>query len=218
MLRIARVGRLVFLLPVLSLLVVAPGRAQTPPAPGRVTIRGTGSSVTLERTPAAAASSARRIARPRASAEAPFAPSAPEGVLAEVVRLKTAGADDAMALAYLRLHQGELPPVIGSEDVTALRRAGAGKPLLFALATLAAVDIGATGEGRPSPEAVAYEPAGEEEGPGYAVAYGYPAGGAFVPVRRHAFVHLAHPRPMRPPHPGHFPRPMGTTFRRDLAP
>ena len=137
--------------------------------------------------------------------------------MGEVVRLKSAGADDSMALAYLRLHQSELPSVITAEDVQALRKAGVGKPFLVALTTLSAVDIGNTGEGHPAANEVSAPPpeemGGYEAQEAYGYGYGYPlyAGyGGFNGMRHPHFPHVhPHMRPpiVRPPVPRPSPQP-----------
>jgi len=101
----------------------------------RVTIRGTGSDVVIERS---AVPVARRV---------PEVAAISAGPLGEAIRLKSQGAGDAAVIAYLQAHEAELPPVVDSEDVKRLRKAGAGKSVVAYLATAAAVDIGETGEG-----------------------------------------------------------------------
>ena len=119
---------------VLSALVPVSGARGDTPGRTRVTIRGTGSDVVIERS----AAPARRV-----PVAAPFSP----GPLGEAIRLKASGAGDAAVIAYLRAHEAELPPVVDSEDVKQLRKASAGKSVVAFLATVAAVDIGETGEG-----------------------------------------------------------------------
>ena len=119
---------------VLSALVsVSAARGDTP-GRTRVTIRGTGSDVVIERS----AAPARHV---------PVASALPAGPLGEAIRLKASGAGDAAVIGYLQAHAAELPPVVESEDVKQLRKAGAGKSVVAFLATVAAVDIGETGEG-----------------------------------------------------------------------
>jgi hypothetical protein len=158
----------------------------------RVTIRGTGSDVAIERT--------QTEVRKRS-----FEKSAvPAGPMDEAVRLKASGADDYTVIDYLRRHESEIPPIVEAEDVSRLRRAGAGKSVVAYLATVAAVDIGATGEGYQT--VVSNEPA---YGPGEAFAngapYDYPIGGGYAtpyPQRfgprslvssRRFMLHLGHP-------------------------
>ncbi len=223
MLRSARVGRLVLVLVfVLSLAAPALVLAQATAARIKVTIRGSGSDVTIERSPADSASG-RAGAFSRSgfpgAAVAPE-PSVTEGVLGDVVRLKAAGAHDTVVLAYLRSHQAELPEVIDAQDVQALRKAGAGKAVLTALSALTAVDIGATGEGRPGAAAAAapddladrggYEPAD--------ASYGYPVLVGYGSPRRHGgFRHPDRLRPMGQPHGRPGMRPPSGAFRRDLG-
>ena len=162
---------------VLSALVsVSVARGDTP-GRTRVTIRGTGSDVVIERS---AASVTKRV---------PQTAAFPAGPLGEAIRLKSQGAGDAAVIAYLRAHEAELPPVIDSEDVKQLRKAGAGRSVVAYLATVAAVDIGETGEGHEA--AVFAEPSspiGLESAPygmsdGYALSggYGAPYGARQVP-------------------------------------
>ncbi len=211
----ARVGRLV---PFLLLVPVWTVRAQAPASEHtKVTIRGTGSDVLIERTPAAPASRAQlknAFARPRPAAAAPAAPSL-DGVLAETIRLKSAGADDTVVLAYLRGHQGLLPPVIDAEDVKALRAAGAGKAVLTSLATLTAVDIGETGEGYEVMEAMAPpESSGGPDDGMFGAPYGYPVAVTYGPARGRHFGHHFRPRPVLVPRARIPMRSMGAVFPR----
>lgn len=153
-----------------SLVPVCAARGDTP-GRTRVTIRGTGSDVVIERS----AGPARRI---------PVAAALPAGPLGEAIRLKRQGAGDAAVIAYLQAHEAELPPVVDSEDVKQLRKAGAGKSVVAFLATVAAVDIGETGEGR---EAVVFaepsSPVGADAASyGVPDAYGF-SGGYGTPYR-----------------------------------
>lgn len=139
-----------------------------PDLPGRtrVTIRGTGNSVAIERTPA----SGRRV-----SAESRL----PPGPLGEAILLKREGTDDAGVIAYLRLHAADLAPVIEAAEVRLLRQAGAGKSVTNFLATVSAVDLGPMGEGRET--VVSGEsPAASEIGmPAYGMSYGDGFAGGF---------------------------------------
>lgn len=143
----------------------------------RVTIRGSGSNVAIEQTQAPSR-------RPIFESEA-----APDP-LADAIHLKTEGLDDGQLLAYLRAHETELPSVIGARTMARLRRAGAGKSVTAYLATVAAVDIGETGEGR---QAVLLNGSVPETGPGtpaYDMPYGYPIAGWYGAPgfgRRHGF-------------------------------
>lgn len=134
--------------------------ADNPPRT-RVTIKGSGSSIAIERSEAAAR-------RPVPATEQTTGP------IREATRLKAGGASDASLLTYLRAHQAELPPVVDAEDARQLRKAGAGKAVFGYLATVAAVEIGETGEGRepeaPSEAAASYD----YETPTYEAPYGYP--------------------------------------------
>jgi hypothetical protein len=162
---------------VLSALVsVSAARGDTP-GRTRVTIRGTGNDVVIERS---AASATKRL---------PQATALPAGPLGEAIRMKSQGAGDAAVIAYLRAHEAELPAVVDSEDVKQLRKAGAGKSVVAYLATAAAVDIGETGEGheaavsaeRPSP--IGLESSSYGMSDGYALSGGYGAShrGRLVP-------------------------------------
>jgi hypothetical protein len=123
-----------FLLVLSTLVPVSAARGDTP-SRTRVTIRGTGSDVVIERS---AAPAARRVSEAAAVSAGP---------LGEAIHLKARGASDTAVISYLRVHEAELPPVVDSEDVKLLRKAGAGKGVVAYLATVAAVDIGETGEG-----------------------------------------------------------------------
>ena len=148
----------------------------------RVTIRGTGSDVVIERS---AASVTKRI--PRAAALS-------AGPLGEAIRLKTQGAGDAAVIAYLQAHEAELPPVVDSEDVKQLRKAGAGKSVVAYLATATAVDIGETGEGHEA--AVSTErssPIGLESSP-YGMSDAYALSGGYGTSHRARHVPRGFPR------------------------
>ena len=143
----------------------------------RVTIRGTGSDVVIERS---AVPVARRV---------PEVAAISAGPLGEAIRLKSQGAGDAAVIAYLQAHEAELPPVVDSEDVKRLRKAGAGKSVVAYLATAAAVDIGETGEGheaavsaeRASPIELETAPYGMSEGYPLSGGYGAPYGPRQIP-------------------------------------
>jgi hypothetical protein len=143
----------------------------------RVTIRGTGSDVVIDRS---AAPVTRRV---------PEAPAFPTGPLVEAIRLKAHGASDTAVIAYLHAHEAELPPVVDSEDVKQLRKAGAGKSVVAFLATVAAVDIGETGEGHEaaiiaepsSPVGVDAAPYGMSDAYGFSGGYGTPSRARRVP-------------------------------------
>lgn len=182
-------------------------RADDTQARTRVTIRGTGANVTIDRTLVPAG----KRAFPR------NAPAA--GPLSDAIRLEAEGADDATLIAYLSAHQADLPPVIDARDVTQLRKAGAGKSVVAYLATVAAVDIGPTGEGR---GAASYPPPGlVVETPAYEAAYGYPLIGSYgspFPARlggRGFFLRRMSLRLARPVRPGGFPRALSA--RRPVA-
>jgi hypothetical protein len=144
----------------LAVACAATALADNPPRT-RVTIKGSGSSIAIERSEAAAR-------RP------PQANEQPPGVIREAIRLKTAGASDASLLAYLRAHQAELPAIVEAEDARLLRKAGAGKAVFAYLTTVAAMEIGETGDGRepegPPEAAASYG----FETSSYEANYGYP--------------------------------------------
>ncbi len=159
---------------VLAMASSAAARADTQ-ARTRVTIRGTGSNITIQET--------------QAPARRPFfeKSSFPSGAIGEAVRLKTEGADDVRVMAYLRAHQGQLPPVIEAADVRQLRKAGAGRSVVAYLATVAAVDVGETGEGHEPVVSSAPLPGTEAETLFYGMPYGYPVTGGYAapyPARR----------------------------------
>jgi len=137
----------------------------------RGTIRGTGSVVVIERSEGPV--------RKRLS-EATAVP-VPAGPLGEAVHQKSQGASDAAVISYLRAHEAELPPVVGSENVKQLRKAGAGKSVVAYLTTVAAVDIGETGEGHETAVSAApVSPIDLETAP-YGISDGYLSGGYGAP-------------------------------------
>lgn len=161
----------------LALLALAAGaisRADEPKQT-RIVIRGTGNKVTIERTPG----------RPRRPA--PGQPASP--VIAEAARISAKGSGDDAVIAYLRRHQNELPEVLEASDVAFLRKAGAGPAVVHYLQAVAAVDLGALGEGRegseapaaPESQAASLEANGYPAYPFYG-AYGY-GGGSYFPMR-----------------------------------
>ncbi len=184
MFRVARVAAMV--LSAVGLFASSAAADSDAPSRTRVTIRGTGNNVAIERTQA----SGRRV-----SGESRL----PPGPLGEAIRLKREGADDAGVIAYLRFHAADLAPVIEAAQVRLLRNAGAGKSVTNFLATVSAVDLGPMGEGH---ETVVYAeppPASEIGMPAYGMSYGYgPTGGfgyAAVPSRG-GHRHFPHIRPM----------------------
>jgi hypothetical protein len=80
-------------------------QADAPPARTRVTIRGSGSNVTIEHTQAPVRAVFERKA---------VSPDA----LAEAIQLKAEGVSDGMLVAYLRAHEADLPPVIEAATMT----------------------------------------------------------------------------------------------------
>ena len=133
----------------------------------RVTIRGTGSVVVIERSEGPVR---KRVSEATAISAGP---------LAEAIRRKTQGANDTEVISYLHAHEAELPPVVGSEDVKELKKAGAGKGVVAYLATVAAIDIGETGEGYET--AVSAEPVSPIDAgtAAYGLSYGYPLSGSY---------------------------------------
>ncbi len=183
-----------------SLVVLAAACAGTAfadnPPQTRVTIRGSGNSISIERSETAAR-------RPPSKREQP------KGPIQEAIHLKAGGADDASLLAYLRTHQADLPPVVEAEDARRLRKAGAGRAVFAYLATVSAVEIGETGEGREpeaSPEAAASY---DYETPAYDANYGYPYYG-YAPPYAAGLRHGFQPRRMIAPRRQRgFPAPLG---------
>jgi len=175
-----RAARVTFLASLLTLTAIASSALDdSAPVPSRATIRGTSNGVTIVY---------RGAPQPRASA----APAARTGdatgadaggwVIAEAAELKAGGADDATVIAFLRLHRFEIPAITEGGTVKQLRKAGAGDPVVVALSSLTAVDIGETGEGG----FVAYVPAVAEMGAygnpyDTAGVYGYGGYGGYVP-------------------------------------
>lgn len=133
----------------------------------RVTIRGTGSTVVIERSEGPV--------RKRPSE----ATAAPAGPLTEAVHQKSQGASDTAVISYLRAHEAELPPVVGSNDVKQLRKAGAGKSVVAYLTTVAAVDIGETGEGHETAVSAAPVSPIDLETAAYGMSDAYPLSGGY---------------------------------------
>lgn len=133
----------------------------------RVTIRGTGSIVAIERSEAPVR---RRLSE---------ATAIPAGPLGQAVHLKAQGASDTAVISYLRAHEAELPPVVGSEDVKQLRKAGTGKSVVAYLMTVAAVDIGETGEGHETAVSAAPVSPIDLEAAPYGMPDGYPLSGGY---------------------------------------
>ena len=150
-------------LPAVAAASDSPG--DTPAGRQRVTIRGTGSSVEIERTEA----SARKQPRPAAE---------PAGVLDQAADLKARGASDAAVVDYLHAHQASLPPIIEARDIRTLRKAGAGQSVVTWLTTVAAVDIGETGEGHEAAASAAL-PSAESEGFPYGQPYAWGVDGGY---------------------------------------
>jgi hypothetical protein len=132
-----------------------------------VTIRGTGSAVVIER--------GEGPVRKRL-AEATAIPASPLG---QAAQLKAQGASDTAIISYLRAHAAEIPSVVGSEDVKRLRKAGAGKSVVAYLTTVAAVDIGETGEGHETAVSAAPVSPLDLEAADYGMPDGYPLSGGY---------------------------------------
>jgi len=113
------------------LLAGSPISALRPAGPARVTIRGTGSAISVERS----AEPARRRSPVEAS----------PAVLARAVGMKQSGTSDEALVWFLAAHRSELPAFVDFDTVSALRDAGAGGSVIAYLASVAAVEVGPTG-------------------------------------------------------------------------
>jgi hypothetical protein len=152
-----------------------------------VTIRGTGKIIAIERS---------EVRAQKPPSELPvIVPS----LLDEAVRMKAQGASDRTVISYLRAHEAELPPVVDLEDLKQLREAGAGKSVMAYLTTVAAFEVGETGEG---PEAaVSAAPVSEtdlETAP-YGMPDGYPIFGGYGGPRPPHLSHRGFPHLRRMP-------------------
>ena len=190
-------------------LLAGPVHAQeATPVRSKVRITGSGSNVVLERQ----AAPELRERKPSAVAEA-----APPSPIDSAARMKASGASDDAVISYLK-SRDDLPTVIDSAEVRRLRKAGAGQHVIGWLSTVAALDIGETGEGHEAPEyappapAIAMDYGAQAYDAGYSVPYFYgngyyPAGG--YGGRFHRFGKSTHPgrNPVVRPG-GHVPRPM----------
>ena len=112
-------------------------RGDTPPK-SRAVIRGSGSDVTIV------------YETPRTRA-AEVQATVAEDPIAEALRRKTQGEDDAAIVAFLRLHQASFPEVIDSDVIQEFRLAGAGQDVVSVLLQYTAVDIGPTSEDAEAP-------------------------------------------------------------------
>jgi hypothetical protein len=130
-------GRVSVALAALTLAGSSLALADTPS--GRAVIRGTGSEVRI-------------VYESRKAAPTEVRASLAEDPLAEALRRKSAGENDASIIAFLRMNQAHLPEVIDSEIVQDFRRAGAGEDVVSILSSFSAVDIGETAEGWPVQE------------------------------------------------------------------
>ena len=108
----------------------SPISALRPGGGARVTIRGSGSAISVERSG--------ELALP-----APAAPS--PAVLDRAIAMKEAGTTDEAIVGYLQAHRSELPSFVDLDTVSALRRAGAGGNVIAYLSGVAAVEVGPTG-------------------------------------------------------------------------
>jgi hypothetical protein len=199
---------------VVLIALTRPAHAETD-SQTQTVIRGSGNDVSIVyRSSATARPHGQPIAHGRAAAAAVDQ----ETPLTQAARMKSQGASDDSIVAYLRIHQADLPTVVSTEAVDQLRQAGVGRPVIATLSTLTAVEIGETGEGAElvmmAPD---YGAADMNGAAGYADGYyggGYYGGyggvggwrGRFAPGgrfldHRHAFF-----PGLRPP--GHLVRPM----------
>lgn len=153
------------------------------PARPRITIRGSGNDVKIDRTADARASKSFSTASPSSTA------------LTEAIRRKAQGGTDDAVVSYLRAHAGELPAIVDVTSVRSLRRAGASDTLFAYLATVAAIDIGPTGErsaeAEPAAVSEAAYPSGSEAPDAFEPSTGYPfygtvGGGVPAGARRHS--------------------------------
>jgi hypothetical protein len=113
-------------------LIARTSAADEPAAQQRVMIRGTGNSISIERS---VESAPRLLSR--------GVPRSP--VLAQAEEMKEAGTTDAVLLGYLKAHAAELPGLIDFQTVSRLQEAGAGRTVIAYLTTVSAVEIGPTG-------------------------------------------------------------------------
>ncbi len=186
----------------------APGQT---PSRTRVTIRGTGSNVAIER-------------REAVSSKPPETTALPSGPLEDAVALKAGGASDAVVISYLRAHEAELPPIIAVADIKKLKAAGAGRSVAAYLPTVAAVDIGETGEGHEALVSAAPLAPGDLEVASYGAPYTYPLAGGYGapypprfrhPARRLHALPPAGPMALRLGRPAfHYVLPSRATFSR----
>jgi len=169
----------------------------------RAVIRGTGKDVTI----------VYRV--PRTASPDVKASPAPDP-LTEALHRKASGDDDGAVVAFLLRNQAGLPDVIDADVVRDFRRAGAGEPVIAALSTFAAIDIGETGEGAPVQAPQPSYPDLVGMGYPYLSSYGGYFSGGFgrhfgrhgLP-RRSAFFHLHFGQPFFPkgrPLPAHVSR------------
>ena len=152
-----------------------------------VTIRGTGKSVAIERSEAP---TRKRLSEATAILASP---------LGEAIRLKAQGASDRTVISYLRAHEAELPLVVDSEDVKQLREAGAGKSVVAYLTTVAAVEIGETGEGPEAAVTAAPTSAIDLETAPYGMSGGYPILGGYGAPHSPGLSHRGFPHQRRMP-------------------
>ncbi len=137
----------------------------------RLTIRGTGSDISVERSEALTAARKPELSRTN-----------PEPtVLAEAIRMKQAGSTDEAIVRYLKRRSARLPVVVDLDTVRQLRAAGAGKSVVRYLASVSAIEIGESGavgsaaaEYAPSVESSEPAFAGPAYDSGFVGSYGYP--------------------------------------------
>jgi len=123
--------------------------------------------------------------------------------------MKQAGTSDDVLVSYLKTRASELPVSIDLDTVAQLRKAGAGKPVIAYLASVAAIEIGDSGAVGGGP-VVEYTSSPEPEyEPGFAAQYGYPIFGGYAdPSGRSGFHSFRRPGMMHFQHAPAFVRPV----------
>ena len=147
----------------------------------RVTIRGTGNDVSIDRTGPPIAP----LKKPELSRR-----SAPPSVLSEAIHMKEAKASDELVISFLRENASRLPIVVDLDTLTHLRQAGAGKSVIRYLASVSAIEVGESGAvgGGPAVESPSRSEPQEESGS--AVQYGYPVFGGYSLPPRNGRLHF----------------------------
>jgi hypothetical protein len=114
----------------------------------RPVIRGTGNDVTIVY---------QSKLHPKLSWSAPAPATAPSpapaanDLLAEAVKMKTAGASDQAVIAFLQKNELDMPDVVDADTVRDLRKAGAGDAVVALVSRYSAIDIGETAESTAAP-------------------------------------------------------------------